>query len=67
MSQFTEDIVEGIRKLGGDHSGGFHQEGIETLYDEVCTDYEKLMVAMGHPDPEECGEMALKLFGDKYP
>jgi len=22
------------------------------------------MVTMGHPDPEECGEMAVKLFGE---
>ena len=62
--QFTEEVVEGIKKLGGDHSGGFHQEGIEVLYDNVSPEYEKLMIAMGHPDPEECGNMTVQLIGE---
>ena len=27
-------------------------------------DYERLMTTMGHPDPEQCGDMAMFLFRD---
>jgi len=30
----------------------------------MSADYEKLMITMGHPDPEQCGELAVALLGD---
>ena len=62
QSTFTEEIVKGVELLGGGVNG-FHQSTIEKTYDAVADQYEKLMVTMGHPDPEQCGEMALSLFG----
>lgn len=56
--EFTEDIVKGIEKLGD-----FHQDTIQQTYDTMSHEYEKLMITMGHPDPEQCGEMAIQLFG----
>jgi hypothetical protein len=29
----------------------------------MSAEYEKLMITMGHPDPEECGKLALELLG----
>ena len=30
----------------------------------MSAEYEKLMITMGHPDPEQCGELAIALLGD---
>jgi predicted TPR repeat methyltransferase len=30
----------------------------------MSEEYERLMISMGHPDPEQCGEMAVALLGD---
>jgi predicted TPR repeat methyltransferase len=60
--EITEEIVKGVELLGGG-ANGFNQETIEKTYDAVADQYEKLMVTMGHPDPEQCGEMALSLLG----
>jgi predicted TPR repeat methyltransferase len=30
----------------------------------VSDDYEKLMMLMGHPDPDQCGDMAVRLMGE---
>lgn len=56
--EFTEDVVKGIERLGD-----FHQDTIEKTYDTMSAEYEKLMITMGHPDPEECGKLALELLG----
>lgn len=55
---FTADVIEGAKKIGD-----FHQEKIEILYDEMASEYEKVYIALGHPDPEECGNMAQKFLG----
>jgi len=60
---FTEEIVKGVELLGGGEKG-FHQNTIEETYDAVADQYEKIMVTMGHPDPEQCGDMALALLGN---
>ena len=49
--EITEDIVKAVELLGGGVNG-FNQETIEKTYDAVADQYEKLMVTMGHPDPE---------------
>ena len=43
--------------------GGFKQDTIEVLYDEISGDYEKCMIAMGHPDPEECATLVEEILG----
>ena len=58
-SGVSEDIKAGIVKLGG-----FQKEGIDKHYDDTAEDYERLMVMMGHPDPEQCGDMVAKLLGE---
>ncbi len=60
---FTEDIRQGIDKLGA-FNGETDKQDLSKLYDEVSGDYEKLMCTMGHPDPEQCGDMALELLKD---
>ena len=32
------------------------------MYDVVADEYDTLMTSMGHPDPEQCGEVAMKLY-----
>ena len=56
------EIIKGVELLGGGEKG-FEYETIQETYDAVADQYEKIMVTMGHPDPEQCGEMALSLLG----
>ena len=49
--EITEEIVNGVIQLGGGEKG-FHQETIQECYDNVADKYEKLMIMMGHPDPD---------------
>ena len=43
-----------------DHYGDFHQEPIDTHYNILAKNYEKMMYTMGHPDPEICAKIVKK-------
>jgi len=50
-SVLNEEFVQGVILLGGGEKG-FHQDRIEETYDTIAQDYDRLMITMGHPDPE---------------
>ena len=62
-SIINEEFVQGVILLGGGEKG-FHQDRIQETYDIIAADYERLMITMGHPDPDQVGEMALSLLGN---
>ena len=59
MVDFTEEIREHIEHFGEQ----FSQDTIEQHYDEMSPNYEKMMITMGHPDPDVIANMAVKLLG----
>ena len=64
MVEFTEEIKKDIYEIGS-FNHDTNKEGLAEMYDDIAEKYDRAMIAMGHPDPEQCSSMLIDIHTDR--